>query len=151
MKIYANLIKTENYENSKLKFGVYGIFNEKTNKVYIGSTKTTFQKRLQGHMRELTRNNHPNQHLQNSWNKDGSEQFIFKILHICSDRSECEFFEAEYMKKFQSNLREFGFNKAQVAHYKFEYHFSPEIIERRIQKKLKELKILVDWFLMNVV
>lgn len=59
--------------------GIYCISNNINNKCYIGSSKN-IKLRKGGHISRLRNNRHPNQHLQNSWNKYGQDNFIFEIL-----------------------------------------------------------------------
>lgn len=62
--------------------GIYQIICKSTNKIYIGATFQSFARRLQGHVCQLTKNKHPNNILQNHWNKYGSENFIFQPLEF---------------------------------------------------------------------
>lgn len=41
------------------KTGVYGIRQLSTGRIYVGSTRCSFQKRWNGHVLSLTKNNHP--------------------------------------------------------------------------------------------
>lgn len=53
-------------------------------KIYVGSTSALgFKKRWWGHRTRLRANTHWNQHLQNSWNKHGEQQFRFEIIEEC--------------------------------------------------------------------
>ena len=64
--------------------GVYLIRNLFNGKFYIGSTAALgFQKRWYCHKKALRAGNHPNQHLQHSWNKYGEPIFSFEILERC--------------------------------------------------------------------
>lgn len=51
----------------------------KNGKLYIGSTKN-YKTRWVQHLSELRNNKHSNQHLQNSWNKYGEDNFRFEIV-----------------------------------------------------------------------
>lgn len=51
----------------------------KNGKLYIGSTKN-YKIRWAQHLSELRNNKHSNQHLQNSWNKYGEDNFRFEIV-----------------------------------------------------------------------
>lgn len=70
------------------KCGVYIITCLSSKKIYIGSTTMTFLKRYHHHSNQLSRNNHKNQYLQNSYNKYGKDEFTYDILEIC-DRTFC--------------------------------------------------------------
>lgn len=64
--------------------GVYTIYNLVNAKSYIGSSNH-IHRRLRFHISSLTRNCHPNKHLQNAWNKYGEENFIIKIIEECEN------------------------------------------------------------------
>ena len=69
---------------AKSKSGIYGIVNIITHKIYIGQT-SNFNKRFKEHYNNLVANRHVNHHLQNAWNKYGSENFIFIIIEFCEN------------------------------------------------------------------
>lgn len=83
-------IKTGKFINSEDRFnyvkedietcGVYKITNLINYKIYVGSTCTSFKSRWQKHLQAINKNNHPNQYLQNSYNKHGFNNFKFEIL-----------------------------------------------------------------------
>lgn len=59
---------------------IYKITNLINNKFYIGSTQSSFKKRIGEHLSELNGGYHKNKHLQSSFNKYGKDNFIFEIL-----------------------------------------------------------------------
>ena len=61
---------------------IYCIYNEKNNKIYIGST-TNIYSRIKNHLIKLNKNTHENEYLQNAYNKYGSKYFHFNILEYC--------------------------------------------------------------------
>lgn len=63
--------------------GVYKILNLVNGKFYIGSTAWNFHRRWRIHRNHLRLNKHPNQHLQNSWNKYSEQNFQFEIIEEC--------------------------------------------------------------------
>ena len=63
-----------------MKTGIYTITNLLNNKIYVGSTILSFNKRFNQHKHLLRKNKHHSKYLQNSWNKYGEENFVFKIL-----------------------------------------------------------------------
>lgn len=91
--------------------GIYQIKNLITNKVYIGSSKHLSLRKSQ-HFNRLRSKKHVNNKLQNSWNKHGSENFIFEIIELCSEEYLLvrEQFYIDYFKSVTS-----GYNLAPVA------------------------------------
>ena len=68
---------------------IYSIINLKTNKFYIGSSFNVNNRKAE-HFSRLKKGNHPNKHLQNSFNIYGENAFEFCILEIMSDISDYE-------------------------------------------------------------
>jgi len=65
--------------------GVYSIINLKNDFIYIGSfSKQGFTKRINMHKNHLKQNKHHSCILQRDWNKYKENNFIFKLLEICS-------------------------------------------------------------------
>lgn len=67
-----------------MKSGVYIIRNLVNNKVYIGKSKNVKQ-RKNAHFNALKLNKHNNQHLQNSYNKYGKDNFQFDVIEYCEE------------------------------------------------------------------
>lgn len=68
-----------------MKSGIYCIFNEKTNKYYIGSSHDIEERKI-NHFSMLRNNKHHSIYLQRAWNKSkNKENFIFKILEYCNE------------------------------------------------------------------
>jgi len=65
-----------------LKSGIYKITNAINGKIYIGSSSNLYN-RKHHHFSKLKHNKHSNQHLQNSYNKYGKENFKFDIIKRC--------------------------------------------------------------------
>jgi len=67
-------------------YGVYALVFHTDNgeKIYIGSTAESFNKRLQQHLGLLRRGKHSNFHMQSLWNRYGTP--MFHILEICNDQ-----------------------------------------------------------------
>jgi len=66
--------------------GIYQIRNLINDKIYIGSSENV-EYRWKRHRRDLKRNAHHSNHLQNAWNKYGEENFVFEILEKVKDKN----------------------------------------------------------------
>lgn len=89
---------------------IYQIKNIKSNKLYVGQTIQHFNRRLRRHINCLKKNNHPNQYLQNSWNKHGKENFKFEILEKCDNIDILNEREEYWINKLKSHHTINGFN-----------------------------------------
>jgi group I intron endonuclease len=116
------MLKLEKYTKDSLtdlfKTGVYKITCLQNNKIYIGSassiknssrTKIGFYFRWSLHIRDLEKNVHRNKYLQNSWNKYGSDNFIFEIIEI-TEPYNAENREIYWCNFYNSYDQNFGFN-----------------------------------------
>lgn len=74
-------LKEKILNDTMIKSGIYKIINTVDGKYYVGSSKN-IQKRWDEHRRELRLNKHPNDFLQNAWNKHGESNFDFKIIEL---------------------------------------------------------------------
>lgn len=61
---------------------IYKIINKLNNKYYVGSSMK-LKDRWSLHKRKLLTGTHYNIHLQNAWNKDGKDNFIFVVVENC--------------------------------------------------------------------
>jgi group I intron endonuclease len=93
--------------------GIYSIVNIKTNKLYIGSSKT-IKERWRKHKTLLNKNIHHNKHLQHSWNKYGSSCFEFNIIELC-DKSDLIVREQYWIDLTKCTNKRFGYNIKKVA------------------------------------
>jgi group I intron endonuclease len=116
---------------------IYGIYNKKSKKIYIGSTGP-FYKRIRRHIRELRDGIHHNLHLQRSWNRYGENYFELLVIErldsesFCLDRFPREIYWIEY---FNSSDRRRGFNFSCLVPSK-----DPRIINRIRATKKKNKK-----------
>lgn len=95
-------MQTIYHGNSKLS-GVYKIYNRLNNKMYIGSCKE-FKSRFNGHRNSLKKNKHANKHLQASYNKYGSDNFVFEVLEVVlGSKEERILKEQNYLNSYSSN------------------------------------------------
>lgn len=76
--------------------GIYQIKSLIDGKIYIGSSnKLRIRQKI--HLRALTKGNHHSIYLQNSWNKYGSDNFIFEILEEIDDDKNLIIVEQTYL------------------------------------------------------
>ena len=88
--------------------GIYCIENKITNMVYIGLSKN-INNRWKEHKYRLNRNIHPNNKLQNAWNKYGEESFEFFVLEKC-DKNIIYEREKYWIQQYKSYDRNLGYN-----------------------------------------
>jgi len=87
--------------------GIYSITNKTDGKRYIGQSKNIY-KRLLTHCSKLRNNVHPNDHLQNAWNKYGEDNFELEVLAEC-DAEQLDEQEKYYIEKYKANDRQYGY------------------------------------------
>lgn len=88
--------------------GIYCIENLVNGKKYIGLTNDIVRRKSE-HFNLLRKNNHENQHLQNSWNKYHEDNFEFYVIEECSVDMLDER-EKYYILKYHSDNDEYGYN-----------------------------------------
>lgn len=88
-------------ENNKLSIGVYKITNLINNKVYVGSTLSSFKERFRQHRKYLRGNYHHSSKLQNAWNKYGGDNFTFDVIEI-TDNLTTRIRESYWIEYFNS-------------------------------------------------
>lgn len=107
--------------------GIYKIENLINNKVYIGQA-VDIKRRLNKHKWFLKNDKHPNQHLQNSWNKYGKENFSFEVIESVSEKEDLTNCEQYYMDfVFNSMDSKNGYNKRSAD-------LSPSFSEETLKK-----------------
>jgi hypothetical protein len=98
----------------KIFSGIYKITNTVNGKIYIGSA-VNIPIRRNKHFSLLSRNIHPNQFLQNSYNKNGKDCFCFETIELVENK--CCLLEREqyFIDLHRSNNRDIGYNIAKIA------------------------------------
>ncbi len=77
--------------------GIYKIVNHATGQCYVGQSQRV-QKRIREHFRLLRLNKHPNQHLQNAYNKYGLENFSGGVEIECESVEQLDYLEESFLK-----------------------------------------------------
>lgn len=116
------------------KQGVYVIKCLSSEKIYVGSTTMTFLKRYRHHLTQLQNNNHKNSHLQNSYNKYGSDNFEFDILEIC-DKTFCLEQEQIWINETNCIDKNIGFNINPLA------SGTPNMSKETIEKRTESMRL----------
>jgi len=113
--------------------GVYMIKNNLNGKIYIGCS-VDIDRRLNTHKYKLIKGNHPNLHLQQSWNKYGKDAFTFDLIEECNDSIlyEREHHYADYYNALNNKV---GYNKLPTASSK-----RPTYLTDEIKSKISESK-----------
>lgn len=114
MKEYK-LLQDDNFEQvcdggEYYKYGegrkvIYKIENSITNEFYIGMT-INFNKRIISHLSALSKNDHYNRFLQDSFNEYGLEAFVFDVIEEFDEITTDELFEIEtkYIKELRPSF-----------------------------------------------
>lgn len=90
--------------------GIYCIRNIVNNKRYIGKTEVNFNRRKNRHLCELISNKHPNNHLQNSYNKYGKDNFVFELIKSLDEIDDFAYYESHYCNIYNSFDKDYGYN-----------------------------------------
>lgn len=94
--------------------GVYRIVNNINCKLYIGSS-VHVNRRIYTHIQALNGKYHGNIHLQNAWDKYGSENFSFDVIEIIDGNEEdIRKREQYWLDYYKSYDYKFGYN---ISHY----------------------------------
>lgn len=105
------------------KAGIYAILNETTGKIYIGSSINLRQRKNQ-HFRDLVKCRHPNEYLQQSFNKYSLDVFSFHVLEIVADKELLIPREQFYIDEAKSYKRANGYNLNPTAGSALGFHHS---------------------------
>lgn len=77
--------------------GVYKLVNKATSQCYVGQSQRC-KKRIKEHFRLLRYNKHPNQHLQNAYNKYGAKNFYGEVEIECQNLDELDALETAFLQ-----------------------------------------------------
>lgn len=77
--------------------GIYKIVNHATEQCYVGQSQRV-QKRIREHFRLLRLNKHPNQHLQNAYNKYGPKNFSGTVEIECENIEQLDYLEESFLR-----------------------------------------------------
>lgn len=92
------------------KSAIYKIVNNINNKLYIGSCVGHYLRKGQ-HWYRLRKGTHDNNHLQNSWNKYGEENFEFIVIEFVPDVNNLIKREQHWIDTLKVCDRTIGYNK----------------------------------------
>lgn len=98
-----------------MKSGIYIITNIVTHKVYVGSA-VNIKLRWNKHKHLLKENRHHSKHLQNSYNKYGTDNFIYGILEYCDDKLLLIGREQLWLNYFECYNHKYGYNVSPTAY-----------------------------------
>lgn len=115
------------------KRGVYQIKNLMTNKIYIGSTTTSFIYRWRQHQSKLKMGKHENAHLQSSYIKYGDSSFEYTILYVGTSLEDIRIKEQEFINALDSCNPNKGYNLDNIV----DRHNRSEETKRKISASRK--------------
>lgn len=97
------------------KKGIYQIRNLVTDKIYIGSTTTSFIYRWRQHYSKLKMGKHENTHLQSSYIKYGDSNFEYTVLYVGTSLEDIRTKEQEFINILDSCNPDKGYNMDSVV------------------------------------
>ena len=110
--IFVQTINKIMEESRKFKnSGIYRVFNNSSNKSYIGSSNNVYRRKKE-HVNQLLKNKHDNKYLQYAWNKYGRLNFKFQILERNIPTDKLTERELYWIKKYDTLNRDYGYNLA---------------------------------------
>lgn len=126
------------------KQGVYMFKCINTNKVYIGSTTQSFEKRHNQHIYTLKKEKHKNKYLQSAFNKYGEDNFKFEILEIVTNKELIFEREQYWMNYYNCYDKKYGYNINPLATGGSQ--FAKEVYEKRRISFTRTTKISSYYF-----
>lgn len=115
------------------KRGVYQIRNMMNDKIYIGSTITSFIYRWRQHHSKLKMGKHENGHLQSSYIKYGDSKFEYTVLYVGASPEDIRAKEQELIDSLDSCNPDKGYNLDPVVNR----HIRSEETRRKISVNRK--------------
>ena len=115
------------------KKGVYQIRNLTNNKIYIGSTTTSFIYRWRQHHSKLKMGRHENAHLQSSYVKYGESSFEYTVLYVGTSLEDIRAKEQELINSLDSYNPNKGYNLDPIV----DRHVRSEETKRKISSSNK--------------
>lgn len=116
--------------------GIYIIQNSVTGKLYVGSSKH-IQKRLIQHINSLNQGRHHNYLLQNSFDKYGSENFVFSVLDIVPE-DELKVFEQYAIDEMSAAGIAYNLSKTASGGDLLTYHPNRDEIIAKMTKTIQD-------------
>jgi group I intron endonuclease len=100
-------------ENGNAVYGlIYKITNTINNKIYIGQTTRSLNKRKSEYKKALLKESFYNDHLYNSFMKYGFENFNFEIIDFALNIDELNAKEIKWISHYNSNDKSNGYNQS---------------------------------------
>jgi group I intron endonuclease len=112
---------------------IYKISNTINSKIYIGQTIKKLSERIYGHFADAKRNR--NTKIARAIRKYGIDNFNFEIIDNALSQEELNELEKKYIKLFNSNTNEFGYNLLSGGNQGGKHSDETKL---KISKKLKE-------------
>lgn len=129
------------------KSGIYQIFNLNNGSSYIGSSND-INRRFRAHKTALIHQKHFNKHLQNAWNKYGSNSFEFYIIHLVdadsirkAEQYWIDFIKPEYNIARYVDSPHKGVPCSQERKQKLREHFKDKPLNQDHCKKISDSKL----------
>lgn len=116
------------------KFYIYEIYNNVTQRKYIGVTQDP-KTRFYSHLMKLRRGTHTAENIVADFVKYGEDSFSFKIIDLATSKEEGLSLESKYIYKFKTYVPEFGYNGNDYRFYRNKC--SLKISSSEITQKIK--------------